>query len=72
MPSPQGASVMASPGARKGLAGKSGELTPARQRGGRGLAPSLTHLWFSLGAATAATSASDASASARTRPSADC
>jgi hypothetical protein len=35
---------MESPGARKGLAGKSGELTPARQRGGRGMALSLTHL----------------------------
>jgi hypothetical protein len=30
---------MASPGARKGHAGKWGELTPWRQRGGRGMTP---------------------------------
>ena len=40
---PAGAIAMASPGARKGLAGKCGELTPLRQRGGRGVALSLTH-----------------------------
>jgi hypothetical protein len=34
---------MASPGARKGLAGKCEELTSLRQRGGRGMALSLTH-----------------------------
>ena len=36
---------MGSPGARKGLAGKWRELTLLRQRGGRGMALSLTHLW---------------------------
>src|SRR5512133_3108029 len=37
--SPQGVRSAGSPGARKGHAGKYGELTPLRQRGGGGTPP---------------------------------
>jgi RNA-directed DNA polymerase len=53
-----GAITMGSPGARNGHAGKSRELTLARQRGRRGMTLSLTHLcrmgWAAVNNGTAA------------------
>jgi hypothetical protein len=43
----RGVNILGSPGARKLLAGKYGELTPLRQRGGAGFSSSLPSIFTS-------------------------